>query len=301
MSLINFGSGLSNMGQSIAQSAGDAGILSMKADLEKQRDVLASQLQEGRESRLETQRAASASQLSKQQSGERVGEYQSEKDIDIQNLPAVAKANQQILEDQMSDPKYVKALRTRTDATATPEQRAAAGLYAVQAMGAKIANQANQDLLDAKTALKKATASGDTDAVQAAEKQVAAAEYSMHDEVQRAAALAQMATNDRMEVQSLESELAAKSVAPIEEQPEQAAQRKGLIAQIQGNLDVARSNYQNTRSMAAKAASSIPTFDANGSQQGGRPPLSSFLGGQSKAPPAPAKPVPTGVINASAP
>lgn len=52
MGLINFSGGLSAMGQSIAETAGVAGLNAQKADLEMQKDQLASQLAEGRETRL---------------------------------------------------------------------------------------------------------------------------------------------------------------------------------------------------------------------------------------------------------
>lgn len=56
MSIINFGSGLSEMGKSIADTAGSAGLMAQKAELENQKEVLASQLAEGRETRLQTLR-----------------------------------------------------------------------------------------------------------------------------------------------------------------------------------------------------------------------------------------------------
>lgn len=56
MSLINFGAGISQMGASVADSAGQAGLLAQKAQLETQKEILANQLAEGRETRLQVLR-----------------------------------------------------------------------------------------------------------------------------------------------------------------------------------------------------------------------------------------------------
>lgn len=295
MSLINFGGGLASMGQSIADTAGQAGLLAQKSQLEQQRDVLASQLAEGRESRLETQRQSGQQALAKTESGLRTEEYKSQKQIDIQNLPAVAKAQDDILKLQASDPQYVKALKVMTDAKATPEQRAAAGLYTVQANGAVIANKAAQDLLDARDAMKAAEASGDPDEMKKAQDQLYVAQYSMHDEVQRAAALTQQETDARLNMQSIQQQITAHSVGQLGEQPDQKAQREALVQQLKDEYAVAQDNYQTARAMASRAAASIPTFNpaGQGTGQGNRPPLSSFV-----RPPAAA---PSGIINSTPP
>lgn len=298
MSLINFGAGLASMGQSIAETAGAAGLTQQKADLEQQRDILASQLAEGRETRLESMRQSGASKLSAQQSGERTQEYQANKQFDLQQLPAVAKAQDDITKMQASDPAYVKALRTMTDAKASPEQRAAAGLYTVQARGAVIANKAAQDLLDARDAMKTAEASGNPDQMKAAEGQMYIAQYSMHDEVQRAAALTQQETDARLNMQSIQQQISAHMVSPLGELPEAKAQRTSLVKQLQDELDVAQDNYRTAQAMASKAAQSIPSFSPPGQASGGminrgatRPPLSSFINPPSGgSPPAPTTP-----------
>lgn len=283
MSLINFGGGLAAMGQSIAETAGQAGLTQQKADLEMQKETLASQLAEGREGRLETQRAGHAQDLARTESGLRTQEYQSQKQFDLQQLPAVAKAQQDITEAQASDPKYVKALRVMTDAKATPEQRAAAGLYTVQAAGAKIANAANQELLDARTALRDAESSGDPAQMASAEQRMYVAQYSMHDEVQRAAALTQQETDARLNMQSIEQQISAHSVGQLGEQPEQKAAREALVHQLQDEFAVAKDNYQTAHSMASKAAQNIPSFSPPGAPakpgmiNGSRPPLSTFM------------------------
>jgi hypothetical protein len=284
VSMINFGGGLAAMGQSIAETAGQAGLTQQKADLEMQKETLASQLAEGRESRLETQRAGHQQDLAKTESGLRTGEYKAQKDIDLQQLPAVALATQDILKMQASDPAYVKAIRTMTDAKASVQERAAANLYSVQAIGAKIENKAKSQLVDARQELEDATSSGDQARIAAAQKSMYIAQYSMHDEVQRAAALTAQESNDRLQVQSLQAEITAKSVGPLGEQPEQKAAREGLIRQLQANLAVAQDNYDSTRAMAQKAASQIPSFSM-GNPSGGdslinkgspKPPLSEF-------------------------
>ena len=291
MSLINFGEGLSAMGNAVAATAGTAAIEAQKADLDQQKEILASQLAEGRESRITAQKGQQDIALAGVQSQNRMQEYKAQKDVDISSLPAMAKAQDDILKAQASDPQYVKALRTMTDAKATPEQRAAAALYGAQTIGAKIQNATNQEMLDARGELKDAMASGDSAKVTAAQQRVAAAQYSLHDDVQRAATLAAQESNDRLQVQSLETQIAAKSIGTPGELPEQAQARAALVQSLQADLDVAKDNYATSHAMAQKAAQAIPAFNAAsapGTSSGGRPPLPSFA----KPPAAPATPPP---------
>lgn len=62
----SIGNGLSAMGGAISQTAGAMALDAQKADLERQRDILANDLATGRDTALETQRQAGASALSAQ-------------------------------------------------------------------------------------------------------------------------------------------------------------------------------------------------------------------------------------------
>lgn len=279
MSLINLGNGLSEMGKSVADTAGSAALVAQKADLENQKEQLINLLATTRETSLENLRQSGAKDLATTQESlsEKGDAFKSQ--MALQNIPLIAKAQSQAQIDNANNPKWVAAQKTIVDATATPEQRAQAAYYTQQAFATSIANTTNAELNSARSQLSDATKSGDPDAIRAAQTRLYVAQYSQHDEVQRAAALTAQENNDRLQVTTLQSQLDAKQIPPMAETPDMQSARMAQIQRLSADLAVAKSQYETSHAMAQRAAQNVPTVDlgdAGGPTTGTRPPLSSF-------------------------
>lgn len=290
MGLINLGNGLSEMGNAIAQTAGTEALTAQKEQLEEQREMLIDQLATKRETNLATLKEG----LSEKQ-------YAAQKAVDLSQIPAIAKATAQAQIENAQNPDWVKAQRTITDATATVEQRAAAALYSTQAIGASIQNATAAETLNARKALSEASQSGDPDAIKAAETRLYAAQYSMHDDVQRAATLTAQENNDRLQVTAIQSQLDAKEIPSLTETDAQRSARLQQVERLKADLEVAKSQYATSHALAQQAAQNVPTIDLGGGTSGApsRPPLSAFDKSKPTAPaPQTASPPPSsGMIN----
>lgn len=291
MSLINLGNGLSEMGKSVADTAGSAALVAQKADLENQKEQLINQLATTRETSLEKLRQSGAKDLATTQEtlSEKGDAFKSQ--LALQNIPLIARAQSQAQIDNANNPKWVAAQKTIVDATASPEQRAQAAYYTQQAFATSIANTTNAELNSARAQLSDAAKSGDPDAIKAAQTRLYVAQYSQHDEVQRAAALTAQENNDRLQVTTLQTQLDAKQIPPLAETPAMQTARESQIQRLSADLAVAKSQYETSHAMAQRAAQDVPTVnlgDAGASNGGTRPPLSSFNK------PAPSVPTPGG-------
>jgi hypothetical protein len=153
MSLINIGAGISSAGAAISATAGQAALNAQKADLETQMAVLADQLSTRRETgletlrqsgqmNLETQRAASATDLAKTQAGLNVSTAAQE----AQNAAALTTK-------LGSDPAYLAAQKALASVDPTKMAQAAeaqnqAALLAQQTKSATEVHDARQAIID---------------------------------------------------------------------------------------------------------------------------------------------------------
>jgi hypothetical protein len=304
--MVSLGAGLSAAGQAVSNFAGTAGLEQQKADLEGQKLQLANQLATQRESfgRQEAAGIASSAAVQQEQLGEKGAAFQaqqqisvkkSEAEIALAQIPQVAKAQAAALEANASDPKFIAATKAMVDANTTDEQRAAANSYRQQAALTEVQKNSAQALVDAKKALANAQTPQDA---QKARQDLLVAEYSSHDEVQRASALAAVATNDRMQLQTLQNQLANKQIPQPMETLEMAKAREIEVRALQSQIALAQNQYEISRGMASRAAEDVPALPGGATSQApapsGAPNLSKYL----KTPAGTSVPAPAaGLIN----
>jgi hypothetical protein len=192
--------------------------------------------------------------------------------LNLSNIPLIASANAKVLEANASDPKYIAAQKTMVDSTATPEQRAQAAYYTQQAASSSIASAATQEVNDARAQMEAATKSGDPEQLRVAQQRMFIAQYSAHDEVQRAATLTAQVTNNRLAVIATQGEL---DKAQQNFMANQTPGGQAAIDRLTADLAVGKAAYATSQAMAQKAANELPSLSA-GPSSGTKPPLSSF-------------------------
>lgn len=287
--LINIGAGLSAAGGAIAQTAGEAGMLAQKQQLEEQSMRLASDLATTRETTLEAQRQAGAQTLQQagftQQTNERVAaqnfkvgpeadaakdlaQYTSNLAVEANNqealntlnrLPLMQKTQRQGDIDAANDSQWVNAQRVMKSVTATPAERAQAQMYLSEAAKNAIQTTALTEAQKARDDLGVALRSGDQDAIHDAQSRLMVAEYSSHDEVARASALAQAAQRAQLSMNSIQAEL-ARQRAEITGAVTPDQQKN--ITDLQTQLEQATADYKIYNAQATDAARNLPSFSS---------------------------------------
>lgn len=290
----DIGAGLSSMGTSVAQTAGTAALELQKSNLETQKEILANQLATTRETTIEGQREQAAKDIIPLQTAAQVSAHKQETqdaaDIAIAQAPKLAAVNDQIAKDRASDPEYLASLRKIGDASATVAERASAAASMAQVFNMKLQDTALQGVQAARTALQKAVDSGDTDAIRAAQQQMAVATYSAKDEVVAAATQKGVADSARLYVESIDARIARIAGSTQANTPE----GKSQLAQLNGERAQAQQSYKTLQAAAVAAAQQIPNVNLGSSGvKPGAPPLGNIFGK-----PAPAAAPPAGLINA---
>lgn len=149
----NISAGLSSMGGAVAATAGTAALEQQKSDLERQNLALASNLAEGRESRLETQRQAGASQLETQRQAGAITLAQTTSKLGIEAQKEEAENAADLTKKLGSDPDYIAAQKNLASADPLKTAQAAdamaqAALYGLQTDTAKKVADARQEIID---------------------------------------------------------------------------------------------------------------------------------------------------------
>lgn len=276
----DLGAGLSAMGGSIASTAGQMATEMQRSNLEQERDKLLSDLTAKREEAGDTRRFQQAKDMIPLQTQAKLDEYKGQKNIDITNLPAVAKAQDTIAEMRASDPDWVKNQRIITDASATVEQRSAAALHQAQLVGVQIGNAVEKEKADATKDLRDALASNDTDKISAAKQRVAVANYSADTDVRNATIADTIVKANQATVTDIDTRMARISSST----QAGSSANKALLSQLQTQRDLAQQELDQSKSALVSASKKIVSL--SGSPSGAQPLKTILFGGINETAPA---------------
>jgi hypothetical protein len=287
--VFDVGNGLAAAGAAMGKTLGDMNLEAQKADLENQKIMLADQLAGAREEKQRQFTTSERRETQTFQSGENALTRTNQKDIATIGANATVQAagihaGATLQAATLAAKAHLEGVQKEIDALAPTRE--------VDVQSKKIANQTQQQLLDARNGYVSALESGDIDAQTKAIQKMAGIEFNPKDQYTEASLYQQQARLFEQAMTSAQTKLATLQANPTTAMTDQG---KVAIDALTRQVQYLQGQFNTSVRAAQDALSRVPNYGGRGGTPGtARPPLASFgatPGAQPSSTPGP------GIIN----